>query len=62
MGNSQVHDQTPPSQTVLLLRAPRQRYDLVEAYPVPRLAHESEVLVRNRAIGLNPIDWKAPCV
>ncbi|KID82539.1 GroES-like protein [Metarhizium guizhouense ARSEF 977] len=60
MGNSQVPDETPPSQTVLLLRAPRQRYDLVEEYPVPRLAHESEVLVRNRAIGLNPIDWKAP--
>ncbi|KAG8409555.1 hypothetical protein J3459_017381 [Metarhizium acridum] len=50
----------PPSQTVLLLRAPRQGYHLVDEYPVPRLAHESEILVRNRAIGLNPIDWKAP--
>jgi NADPH:quinone reductase-like Zn-dependent oxidoreductase len=50
----------PPTQTVLLLHAPKQSYDVVDAYPVPELQHESEILVSNKAIGLNPIDWKAP--
>lgn len=50
----------PESQAVLLLKGPRQPYELVENYPIPELHAGSEVLVRTRAIGLNPIDWKAP--
>lgn len=50
----------PESQAVLLLKGPRQPYELVENYPIPELHGGSEVLVRTRAIGLNPIDWKAP--
>jgi hypothetical protein len=50
----------PESQAVLLLRGPRQSYELVEHYPTPELHAGSEVLVKTRAIGLNPIDWKAP--
>ncbi|KAG8168268.1 hypothetical protein KVR01_003957 [Diaporthe batatas] len=50
----------PESQTVLLLRGPRQPYELVKNYPTPELHTGSEVLVKTRAIGLNPIDWKAP--
>lgn len=50
----------PESQTVLLLKGPRQPYDLVKHYPTPELQTGSEVLVKTRAIGLNPIDWKAP--
>ncbi|POS71321.1 oxidoreductase [Diaporthe helianthi] len=50
----------PESQTVLLLREPRQPYELVKHYPTPELQTGSEVLVKTRAIGLNPIDWKAP--
>lgn len=50
----------PKTQTILLLYGPKQPYKLVEDYPVPKLQTESEVLVRTRAIGLNPIDWKAP--
>lgn len=50
----------PESQTVLLLREPRQPYELVKHYPTPELHTGSEVLVKTRAIGLNPIDWKAP--
>lgn len=30
---------------------------VIDDYPVPEL-HENDILVRNRAIGLNPIDWK----
>lgn len=50
----------PKTQTVLLLHAARQPYDLTEDYPVPELRDDHEVLVRTRAIGLNPVDWKAP--
>ncbi|KAK3689291.1 chaperonin 10-like protein [Podospora appendiculata] len=51
---------TPQTQTVLLLHAARQPYQLTENYPVPQVQGEHEVLVRTQAIGLNPIDWKAP--
>ena len=49
----------PPIQKVLLLYEAKHDYQLVEDYPVPAIrAHE--VLVQTKAIGLNPIDWKAP--
>ncbi|KAL2166098.1 hypothetical protein VTG60DRAFT_3306 [Thermothelomyces hinnuleus] len=51
---------TPETQTVLLLHAARQPYELTENYPVSDLRDDHEVLVRTRAIGLNPVDWKAP--
>ncbi|KAK3899751.1 chaperonin 10-like protein [Staphylotrichum tortipilum] len=51
---------TPKTQTVLLLLAANQQYQLTEKYEVPQLQGEQEVLVRTQAIGLNPIDWKAP--
>ncbi|KAK3312890.1 chaperonin 10-like protein [Apodospora peruviana] len=51
---------TPETQRVLLLHAARQPYQLTENYPVPKLEGEHEVLVKAQAIGLNPIDWKAP--
>ncbi|KAL2130796.1 hypothetical protein VTI74DRAFT_5939 [Chaetomium olivicolor] len=50
----------PETQTVLLLLAAKQPYQLTENYAVPQLEGECEVLVRTQAIGLNPIDWKAP--
>lgn len=50
----------PESQTILLLKEPKQPYELVSNYPIPELNTSSEVLVKTRAIGLNPIDWKAP--
>ncbi|KAK0610146.1 chaperonin 10-like protein [Bombardia bombarda] len=53
---------TPETQTVLLLHGARQQYQVTENYPVPQLTGEHEVLVRAQAIGLNPIDWKAPWV
>jgi hypothetical protein len=51
---------TPETQTVLLLRGARQPYEVTQDYPVPELRDDREVLVRAQAIGLNPIDWKAP--
>lgn len=51
---------TPEKQTVLLLHAAKQPYQLTEDYPVPRVEGEHDVLVRTQTIGLNPIDWKAP--
>ncbi|RDW77727.1 putative zinc-binding dehydrogenase protein [Coleophoma cylindrospora] len=46
-------------QQVLLLHAPKQPYIRTE-YDVPLLCDEREMLVKIKAIGLNPIDWKAP--
>lgn len=51
---------TPENQEVLLLHAIRQPYQVTAGYPVPVIQHDDELLVRVEAIGLNPIDWKAP--
>lgn len=50
----------PESQTVLLLHAAKQSYQVTPDYAVPRLENENELLARVHVIGLNPIDWKAP--
>ena len=53
-------DNSPTCQTVLLLHKLHQPYKVTEDYPVPKLLRDDEVLIRTRAIGLNPIDWKGP--
>ncbi|CAM1510765.1 Fc.00g082780.m01.CDS01 [Cosmosporella sp. VM-42] len=58
--SANIETAVPETQTVLLLRGPRQEYQLVDDYAVPRLAGQDEILVKNLVIGLNPIDWKAP--
>ncbi|RDW65502.1 hypothetical protein BP5796_10194 [Coleophoma crateriformis] len=35
------------------------KYALVDDFPAPELQHEQEVVIRNYAVGLNPIDWKS---
>ncbi|TDZ21988.1 Trans-enoyl reductase lepG [Colletotrichum orbiculare MAFF 240422] len=50
----------PETQTVLILHAAKQPYEVAERYPVPEIQDEREVLVKTESIGLNPIDWKAP--
>ncbi|KAF2198713.1 GroES-like protein [Delitschia confertaspora ATCC 74209] len=50
----------PHKQTVLLLHAPREPYQLTSDYELPTIKNDDELLVRVRAAGLNPIDWKAP--
>jgi hypothetical protein len=52
----------PTIQSALLLHAIRQPYSVTEGQEVPTLRTESELLVRVEAVGLNPIDWKAPYV
>lgn len=49
-------------QEVLLLHAPKQRYIITKDYEIPALKDGKEMLVKVQAIGLNPIDWKAPLV
>ncbi|KAJ5604624.1 Polyketide synthase enoylreductase [Penicillium lagena] len=47
-------------QRVLLLKGVRERYTLVNDHDIPSVSNPSEILVKVLAIGLNPIDWKAP--
>lgn len=51
--------QNQRDQDALLLHAAKQRYAYTRC-PVPELKDEREMLVEVQAIGLNPIDWKAP--
>ncbi|KAI0438923.1 quinone oxidoreductase [Xylaria telfairii] len=48
------------SQTVLLLHAPKQSYQVSKDHATPRIDNGSELLIQTQVIGLNPIDWKAP--
>lgn len=52
----------PPAQSALLLHAIRQPYSVTDDHEVPLLRSESELLIKVKAVGLNPIDWKAPYV
>jgi hypothetical protein len=65
-GDFQHSDETtteiPDTQSALLLHAIRQPYELKEGYPTPKVLRDEELLVRVTAVGLNPIDWKAPYV
>ncbi|GME62919.1 putative zinc-binding dehydrogenase protein [Neofusicoccum parvum] len=56
----QPRQSVPTTQTVLLLYQPRTRYALTPKHDTPSLHFEDEVLVKVQAVGLNPIDWKAP--
>jgi hypothetical protein len=47
-------------QDVLLLHAPKQPYALTRKQSIPEVKDDREMLVKIQAIGLNPIDWKAP--
>ncbi|GKU22416.1 unnamed protein product [Fusarium langsethiae] len=50
----------PTTQQAVLLYGAHQPYQLVEDYPVPADLQSDEVLIENRAVGLNPIDWRGP--
>lgn len=50
----------PQLQSALLLRAVRQPYEVAIDHAIPEVEHDSELLVKVTAVGLNPIDWKAP--
>ncbi|CAI7568597.1 unnamed protein product [Penicillium pancosmium] len=48
------------TQQVLLLKGVKEQYTLVNDHNIPSILHPGEILVKVLAIGLNPIDWKAP--
>ncbi|KAI4671880.1 uncharacterized protein J4E78_000378 [Alternaria triticimaculans] len=50
----------PRVQSALKLHAIRQPYEVSADHPLPSIQHDSELLVKVQAVGLNPIDWKAP--
>jgi len=50
----------PRVQPALKLHAIRQPYEVSADHPLPSIQHDSELLVKVQAVGLNPIDWKAP--
>jgi len=47
-------------QEILLLHAPKQKYAHTKDQPIHVLKNDREMLVAVEAVGLNPIDWKAP--
>jgi hypothetical protein len=49
-------------QNALVLHAVKEKYALVSDHSVPSILHQDEILIKISAIGLNPIDWKAPYV
>ncbi|KAJ5907641.1 Polyketide synthase enoylreductase [Penicillium taxi] len=49
-----------PRQRVLLLKGVREQYTLVDDHSIPSILNSGEILVKVLAVGLNPIDWKAP--
>uniref|UniRef100_A0A093UUL9 Zinc-type alcohol dehydrogenase-like protein C2E1P3.01 n=1 Tax=Talaromyces marneffei PM1 TaxID=1077442 RepID=A0A093UUL9_TALMA len=55
-----VVDQLATTQNALLLHAIKEKYTLVTDHAVPSILHQDEILIEVSAIGLNPIDWKAP--
>ncbi|TID14087.1 GroES-like protein [Venturia nashicola] len=52
----------PETQKVLLLRAVKTKYEIVEGYSIPEIesSNEDELVVKVLFVGLNPIDWKSP--
>ena len=65
VSNNRAHQSTtspaPESkQELLLLHGPKQEYALVKDGSIPQLQNEREMLIKVTALGLNPIDWKAP--
>ncbi|KAL2829310.1 chaperonin 10-like protein [Aspergillus pseudoustus] len=58
-GNDAVRPpQENPMQCALLINAACE-YKLTMSFPVPTSLHSNEVMIRNYATGLNPIDWKS---
>jgi hypothetical protein len=56
------NDKLPVVQSALKLHAIRQPYGVATDHPLPMIQQDSELLVKVQAVGLNPIDWKAPYV
>ena len=53
-----VETTTPLTQQALTVAA-KHTYKIDNAYPVPEIQDGDEILIRNYAVGLNPVDWKS---
>lgn len=53
-----IETSTPSTQQALTLAA-KHTYRLDDDFPVPEIAASDEILIRNCAVGLNPIGWKS---
>ena len=53
-------NKVPDTQSALQLHAVREPYRVNESVAVPVLQDKTDLLVKVTAVGLNPIDWKAP--
>jgi hypothetical protein len=42
-----------------LVVARKGAYEIRDDYIIPDLKNENEIMIRNHAVGLNPIDWKS---
>lgn len=54
-----THSKPSPTTQRALVVASKGTYALLDTYPVPRLLHEKEVIIKSCAVGLNAIDWKS---
>lgn len=52
-------EDVPDHQKVALLHAARQPFVLTEGYPTPLPKSDDELVIKVKAIGLNPVDWKS---
>ncbi|KAK5124171.1 hypothetical protein LTR85_001874 [Meristemomyces frigidus] len=56
---------TPPAEPEIphvqraLIVASKRKYELVNAFRTPQIEGPGEVMIRNHAVALNPIDWKS---
>lgn len=52
-----IENDTEELQSALVIKSFEQPFVVDSSYPIPDL-HDHEVLIKNKFIGLNPIDWK----
>lgn len=53
-----VDDISSPTTQKALTVARKGEYEYVGTWPLPELQNENEVIIKNYATGLNPVDWK----
>ncbi|KAH9826507.1 GroES-like protein [Teratosphaeria destructans] len=56
---SELNSPSIPSTQQALTVAAKRKYALINDFPTPWIQHPREVMVRNHAVALNPIDWKS---
>ena len=54
-----IRGPSPPTTQKALIVVQKGEYELIDTHAFPILMNEEEVVIRNLATGLNPIDWKS---